>query len=142
MPITLAPDWWRPRTNSRWLAGKLGSTKMTFFGSSRGERERGAVPDRGIEGLVARPLPLPREVLGHRVLLQHAPRLRVGVRLEPALERPGQALRGEVLEDEARARAARRVEVRHRVGQPAGGAHRSEERRVGKECRCRWAPYR
>ena len=26
-------------------------------------------------------------------------------------------------------------------GTPLGGTHRSEERRVGKECRSRWSPY-
>src|SRR5688572_33492602 len=41
----------------------------------------------------------------------------------------------------------RQPEHRHRVEEPAGRAllrldhGRSEERRVGKECRCRWSPY-
>src|SRR3989454_6012738 len=30
---------------------------------------------------------------------------------------------------------------RERGGAPLGVAHRSEERRVGKECRSRWSPY-
>src|SRR5260221_14527304 len=36
------------------------------------------------------------------------------------------------------ARAARRAE---RKGRESGTALRSEERRVGKECRSRWSPY-
>ena len=31
MPITVAPTACRPRTNSRWLAGNAGSTKITFM---------------------------------------------------------------------------------------------------------------
>src|SRR5205814_4107231 len=30
---------------------------------------------------------------------------------------------------------------RDRVQRPRGDEGRSEERRVGKECRCRWCPY-
>ena len=30
---------------------------------------------------------------------------------------------------------------RHKGGHPDGGKQRSEERRVGKECRSRWSPY-
>src|SRR2546427_12225283 len=46
-----------------------------------------------------------------------------------------------------RERVAQRLErrpVRRRLGGEAmrdGGAERSEERRVGKECRSRWSPY-
>src|SRR6266403_2349309 len=39
----------------------------------------------------------------------------------------------------ARARAFRRQEMGR--GQAVCGAGRSEERRVGKECRSRWSPY-
>src|SRR3989441_11114911 len=33
------------------------------------------------------------------------------------------------------------VTLRYEKGRFAQGATRSEERRVGKECRCRWSPY-
>src|SRR2546427_127410 len=36
---------------------------------------------------------------------------------------------------------AARAEARHRRRRPEGSAWRSEERRVGKECRSRWSPY-
>src|SRR5205807_6794251 len=44
------------------------------------------------------------------------------------------AMRGEIEYDES---LRRRVAVLNGLGEDA----RSEERRVGKECRCRWAPY-
>ena len=40
-----------------------------------------------------------------------------------------------------RARLAAAVAVPGRAGEADEGAERSEERRVGKECRSRWSPY-
>src|SRR5207249_11539669 len=52
--------------------------------------------------------------------------------------------RGSVARYEVRqvpAREPARREVLRRVCGAAGGGGRSEERRVGKECRCRWSAY-
>src|SRR5256885_8221073 len=49
-----------------------------------------------------------------------------------------------VLDDERLAHFLRkplRHHARENVGRPAGWIGRSEERRVGKECRSRWSPY-
>src|SRR2546427_8828362 len=54
---------------------------------------------------------------------------------EPALF--GQALQGGDVDGEVR-RAVREWDVLH---QGRVGVERSEERRVGKECRSRWSPY-
>src|SRR5438552_4459880 len=48
MPITVAPAYTSPRTNSRWLGGKAGSMKITFTprilpGSGRGPPLRGCL---------------------------------------------------------------------------------------------------
>src|SRR5439155_13182050 len=42
---------------------------------------------------------------------------------------------------ERRAALRRRARRSRTRGESAQGAPRSEERRVGKECRCRWSPY-
>src|SRR2546423_11849871 len=38
-------------------------------------------------------------------------------------------------------RAASRSDARTRISRGPAGVKRSEERRVGKECRSRWSPY-
>src|SRR2546422_11642059 len=64
-------------------------------------------------------------------------------RIEAALEALGKLL--EVAPDAVSSRTAARI--RHVELDGAGeqqaldGMHRSEERRVGKECRSRWSPY-
>src|SRR5215204_3910354 len=56
----------------------------------------------------------------------------VGDQARPAVPRPGHVDRVEIVADD-RAVHVRVDEVEAR--------RRSEERRVGKECRCRWSPY-
>ena len=34
-----------------------------------------------------------------------------------------------------------KLDIRHTIVPPEIGGRRSEERRVGKECRSRWSPY-
>src|SRR2546426_11633050 len=87
------------------------------------------------------PLPIPvrppaaPQALGIGVPAPHgvvAPRHDVVVILVPPVgpDRPAEIL--------AVTRRAARIHVDHDV---AAGGERSEERRVGKECRSRWSPY-
>src|SRR3989454_5782806 len=62
------------------------------------------------------------------------PRL-VALDAPPRLDRVAAARR-----DLEKVRAVALVEPERRLREPGGGA-RSEERRVGKECRSRWSPY-
>src|ERR1044071_91931 len=112
MPITVAPTSCSARGNSRWFAGKLGSTKMTFIGG-RGRRASrvGLLTGReaAVQGDVFRGLVMPREIARHAVHLQLPPGLAVGVRVERLAERPRQTLGREVLEHEPGARARRGI---------------------------------
>src|ERR1039457_4692053 len=70
----------------------------------------------------------------------HADQAHEGERAD-AVER---ALRDEAIDAHSRERAARDGESRGDGGARVDGEdarHRSEERRVGKECRSRWSPY-
>src|SRR3712207_9586578 len=53
MPITSAPTWARPRTNSRWFRGKLGSTKITRIPVMLGGPLAGRSGPRYRPGMVA-----------------------------------------------------------------------------------------
>src|SRR5688572_7217451 len=63
---------------------------------------------------------LPREVLGHGVANQRAPRRAVPVRRDDPLERAGEVLDSEAVEQESRAPAARGAELADGVGEATG----------------------
>src|SRR3712207_7048004 len=62
-------------------------------------------------------------------------------RLYPLLRAEGDATAPVRTGRDARALAAAAGLRRRRGGRPRRGSRRSEERRVGKECRSRWSPY-
>src|SRR5438128_12554071 len=66
---------------------------------------------------------------------------------EPPDEWPAEPIRQAVVRQRAEDAAQHAARDRHPQAhlslrrEVAGGRHRSEERRVGKECRSRWSPY-
>src|SRR3712207_7680347 len=82
-------------------------------------------------------------VTGVQTWLFRSPRLAAGGRDQPVRQRLDQPrVLGELADALAVDQAELGVAPAHQRGQAElGRAERSEERRVGKECRSRWSPY-
>src|SRR2546429_7992773 len=91
-----------------------------------------------------RPSPTSVDLGGRRIIKKKEPRRGCLLRLQIVPFKAGPALKGVVVP-----RAACHVLIEVKVAvradvQPSAllvAYHRSEERRVGKECRSRWSPY-
>src|SRR5437667_10739138 len=84
-------------------------------------QEEGGIPDRDVTGVQTCALP------------SLAPRAHEEARVLLAQDRLAESVAG---------RAASRLEEGHVAADREREVLRSEERRVGKECRSRWSPYR
>src|SRR5579864_9824878 len=102
-----------------WVVGHIGDTALDCAGSA--VFDHGGVPTRPVIGGVVKALP---GVAAARI---------EGEVAGPSYNHVGMVGREN---NSAEAQAGKR-----RVAAIRGGDQRSEERRVGKECRSRWSPY-